>query len=845
MIRIEVLGDPVLRRPEGPVTGRAAYRRRIALLAILAAARGRPVGRERLIGLLWPEQPADSARHALSEALYVLRKELGEATFVSHGDEVALNPGHATSDLDDFERELEAGRAEEAVRLYRGPFLDGFYVSDAPDFDRWVDAERDRLARARARALQALAEAAEAGERHFAAAEWWRMQAVDDPYSSRLVLRLMRALQAAGEHAAALRHAASHAELLREELGVAPDTELSAFVERLRAEAAPPAPRATPLPPAPRPAATVAGLPVLALAGEESPLPAPPGPGGEPRPSAPPSPAASPPTARPAQAAHRRQRPMLAYGAVAAALAAGLAFTVSAALRSPPAPPPPPPRFDPRRIAVLYFDDDSRGGELEYLARGLTEMLIHELSQVPALDVVSRNGVKPYRDGTVPLDSVAARLRAGSLVEGSVQGGGDSVRVTVQLIDANSQSHLASRVIVRPMGDVLALERVVAGEVSGFLRRRMGEEIRLRRTTAGTASPEARELVLRAEQARDDALQVAVQRHALDQRSAVGLLWHADSLLARAEALDSAWPHPTVLRGGVALALGRRLDPSRRAELIARAGAAADRALARRPGYPPALELRGLALWRRVAEVQDTGGQAARLDRAERDLRASVNADPSLASAWATLSQVLRFRGALAESDLAARRALDEDAYLDNAAEILLRLYYAAMAQGDYAQAARECERGGSQLPDDWRFVECRLTLLREDPAQRPDPALAWRLVSRLDRLDPPVRARSAGRAYSALYRRASAAMVLARAGQRDSARAVLARARSEAAADADLRVSFWYDEARVLVLLGERDDARRLLDEYLRVRPTFAGYVRRDPLFRSLFPDSAAPPAP
>jgi len=49
------------------------------------------VGRERLIGLLWPEQPADSARHALSEALYVLRKELGEETFVSHGDEVALN----------------------------------------------------------------------------------------------------------------------------------------------------------------------------------------------------------------------------------------------------------------------------------------------------------------------------------------------------------------------------------------------------------------------------------------------------------------------------------------------------------------------------------------------------------------------------------------------------------------------------------------------------------------------------------------------------------------------------------------------------------------------------------
>ncbi len=76
---------------------------------------------------------------------------------------------------------------------------------------------------------------------------------------------------------------------------------------------------------------------------------------------------------------------------------------------------------------------------MRYLATGLTERLIHELSQVGALDVVSRGGVKPYRAGTVPFDSMVARLRVGSVVEGKLQRSGDSVWVTVELVDANSQ----------------------------------------------------------------------------------------------------------------------------------------------------------------------------------------------------------------------------------------------------------------------------------------------------------------------------------------------------------------------------------------------------------------------
>ena len=94
----------------------------------------------------------------------------------------------------------------------------------------------------------------------------------------------------------------------------------------------------------------------------------------------------------------------------------------------------------PTSIAVLYFDDHSEDGRLDYLANALTEHVIHELAQVRSLDVKSRNAVKPYRDKGVTNDSIARNLGVGTLVEGSVAGSRERVRVSVQLIDANTLS---------------------------------------------------------------------------------------------------------------------------------------------------------------------------------------------------------------------------------------------------------------------------------------------------------------------------------------------------------------------------------------------------------------------
>ncbi|HEU4560731.1 MAG TPA: BTAD domain-containing putative transcriptional regulator [Longimicrobium sp.] len=981
---LHILGDPVILGPAGAIAGRATHKRRMALLAILAVARGRPVGRERLLGLLWPELPTEAARHNLSESLYVLRKDLGEGV-LAVGAEVALALDVMAADVDAFEAALEAGDAEGAARLYRGPLLDGFYVADAPEFERWAEGERERLARLHARAVERLAEAAEAEGSAIRAVDWWRRLSAHDPFSSRIALRLVRALDAAGERPSALRHAEVHTALLREELEVEPDPDFRAFVRLLRDDGAPrdtapppPLPRfappASPLifsPGPPHPdaesrraapgdreasaavspaadgpgvngdsrtaaaaeparqdpadaggagavaaavpgaaadraltaAATVVPSSGLAVAaggvsaepgggagtaaatgdsgtassgggGEIGGVPVRDGDGGGDRAPSPgsgapifpgddgmaavqgatPSPARA---ARPAGAGlpagagenaarvpgRRRWDPRaLAYEAGLAGVVIGMLLSVLAAGwdgRGENA----APRYDPRRIAVLYFDDLSPHGELQYLANGLTDMLIHTLSQVAALDVVSRGGVKPYRDRAVRFDSMVADLRAGSVVEGSVQRSRDSVFVTVVLVDATTRAHLESRQVARPAGDVVELERALAEEVAASLRRRLGAEVRLGQVRRETRSARAAELVLRAEQLREDARRLAASQAGPDVQSAVRTLRQADSLLARAQDQDPGWARPPVLRGWVALSLAARVGGRERAELLAAAAGQAARVLRREPGNAAALELRGAAGLRAAT---DAGGAASGpgLDAAEHDLRAAVAADPHLATAWSTLSLLLRMRGRFAESDLTARRALAEDAYLDDAAAIRQRLVFSAMSAGNYPLARDECARGHAQFPVDWRFVECRLTLLRQDASQQPDVALAWRLVAELDRLDPPEVARAAGRGYSPLYRRMVAAAISARAGDADSARAVLARARALAATP-DLRLSLDYDEAVLRVQLGERDAARAVLARLLAARPWLQPYLARDPLLRGAVTPSAPAPPP
>ncbi len=230
------MGVVSLERDGAAVTGRSTQRKRFALLALLAAARNRAVSRDKALAYLWPERDTERARHTLSQTLYALRQELGDDAIIAGVDELRLNSACVSSDVAEFQSALEEGDAERALALYRGPFLDGFFVADVPEFEQWAEGERQRLALLYASALDRMADTAHERGDHAQAVEHLRRRAGLDALNSKVALKLMDALAAMGDHAGALRHAKVHATLLRGELDVPPDPAVTALAERLRGE---------------------------------------------------------------------------------------------------------------------------------------------------------------------------------------------------------------------------------------------------------------------------------------------------------------------------------------------------------------------------------------------------------------------------------------------------------------------------------------------------------------------------------------------------------------------------------------------------------------------------------
>jgi DNA-binding SARP family transcriptional activator/Tfp pilus assembly protein PilF len=234
MFTLRLLGGVNLVGPSGPLSGPAAQQRRLALLAVLAAYGDKGCSRDKLVGYFWPEREEQHARHLLANSLYALRGALGQTAVLSSAESVRLNPDVVSADVTAFQSALERGELEEAADLYTGPFLDGFYLSDAPEFDRWVESERQQLARRYAEALEALAERAETAGRFVRAAAWWQRLAAHDPINTRVAARWMLALEKAGDPGNALQVAEQHRRRLSDELGVEPDADFRALVKRLR-----------------------------------------------------------------------------------------------------------------------------------------------------------------------------------------------------------------------------------------------------------------------------------------------------------------------------------------------------------------------------------------------------------------------------------------------------------------------------------------------------------------------------------------------------------------------------------------------------------------------------------
>ncbi len=215
------------------VPGLAQQRRRLALLALLAASGERGLTRDQILGLLWPETESTNARHSLEQLVHATRRALGDTVF-NGVNPLSLNTDVVVCDVVEFERAVSSADLTRAVALYQGPFLKGFFLDDAPEFERWTQSERTRLADRHAAALRQLAAAAETSGDHAAAIGWWRRLADVDPLSSRSALGLMRAFVAAGDRAAALQHGRVYEALVRQELESLPDPSVVSYVEAVR-----------------------------------------------------------------------------------------------------------------------------------------------------------------------------------------------------------------------------------------------------------------------------------------------------------------------------------------------------------------------------------------------------------------------------------------------------------------------------------------------------------------------------------------------------------------------------------------------------------------------------------
>ena len=476
MITLRLLGSPSIARTTELITGPATQRRRIALLAVLASHGDTGISRDKLLALLWPDLDADRGRHALSNAVYALRHALGSDTLLACGvDALRLNRERMQIDLCDFLEALAQRDPERATRVYGGPFLDGFFLSDAPDFEQWVEGERDRLARAYGAALEGLAERRHSEGDFRGAAGWWLRLVTHEPYSSRSMLRLMQALVAMGDPAGALRHAKAHAARLEDELGVEPDAEVLALVERLQAErrlSPPPTERARSdterfeQPPRTEDSSTV-GESHSALDPVESagaafapllPLPAP----------------ASPQR-------NRRRSTAMAGAVLLPLIAAGLLYggrqQETGLAEAPPI----------HSLAVLPLENctpdpqqpDRPDAAQEYFAAGLTDALITEVARIPGLRVISRTSVMRYKGECGSrgrrersLHEIARELGVDAIVEGTLVRDRERVRINAQLIRTATDEHLWAEGLEyeRDVRDVLSLQKEIVGAIAGAVR---------------------------------------------------------------------------------------------------------------------------------------------------------------------------------------------------------------------------------------------------------------------------------------------------------------------------------------------------------------------------------------
>ena len=420
--------------------------RKLAVLTWLALRPGRRATRDRIIGVFWGGRGEERARNSLSDALSQLRRVLGRNAIRTQAGDVLVDT-ETTLDVDALEliAAANAGEHQRVTALYAGPFLDGVYVDDAPEFDDWRDRERARFAGIFARS---------AGVRCTELArtrQWDACRALADrwleaePASTDAALYYLNAIKAPGTHEARAAAIAAYEALVRRlehELGSPPHPDVTALARTIAAQLASPpeAPSAT------VPDGGTAALPNGATG---------PAPGGAADST---DRGASPDPPGPPGASSRRG------AAYIAALVLVLGAVAVGALRQPESTP------RPRRVVVPAFDNRTGDPALAPLGRIAADWLSRGIAETRRVDVIDPVAAPAPAGPSLDPRVVGHEAGADIVVVGAYFTRGDSVGLEARVVDARSGRVLrAIEPVMTRRANPLAAVEVLRQRVAGAL----------------------------------------------------------------------------------------------------------------------------------------------------------------------------------------------------------------------------------------------------------------------------------------------------------------------------------------------------------------------------------------
>jgi adenylate cyclase len=410
--RVNLLGRFELRAPSGQEVALGA-RKSIALLALLAAAPGQRMSRDRIAALLWEDMPDAQARGNLRQLLAATRRP---APFLeADANSVGFSAAMVESDLVAFEAAIAENTPEaleRAAALYRADLLDSFSLRDR-DFNEWLTGERERLREHAVQLFLRLMKLAAATGAEPAIRWALRILAVD-PIHEPAHRGLMELYAAQGRHAAALRQYEHLRETLSRELGTRPEPETDALARRIRDDR-----RGSARAVVERSSAERDGR----LRGETRPLPV-----------------------------HRIR--LFEEEGFPAGRPADQATAAPLAMPDKPS------------AAVLPFTNMSGDPDQEFLADGIAEDVITALSRYPSLFVIARNSCFTYKGRAVNVKQVGRDLGVRYVLEGSVRKAGNRIRVTAQLVEAESGKHVWAEHYNRDLADIFAVQDEITDAVT-------------------------------------------------------------------------------------------------------------------------------------------------------------------------------------------------------------------------------------------------------------------------------------------------------------------------------------------------------------------------------------------